>query len=93
MIDVIFRSYFDSNEAVQKHLAEGMFWLVDTIEAEIREKNPQNRDYTIANIRDIKRIAEKAFNDPAHWVTPDQGSADCFQTACHRAIIGLEIGG
>lgn len=92
MINTVFKSYFDSNEAVRKCLAEGLFWLVETIEDEIREKNPRNRDNAIANIREIKRIAEKAFKDPAHWVVPDEGSEDCFLTACHRAMIGLSTG-
>lgn len=91
MILAIFKWSFESNEKVQKCLAEGTFWLLDTIEDENREKNPQNRDCNIANISEIRRIAEKAFKDPAHWVVPKEGSEDCFLTACHRAMIGLGL--
>lgn len=84
MMDASYKAYFHANDHVKKYLAEGIFWLADTVEEEIRIQKPMNLDYCIANVSDIKRIAEESFKDPNRWVGTDK-----FTIATHRLSIGL----
>ena len=85
MLEACYENYFSANDNRKTYIAEGIFWLADIIEEEVRAKNPANRDYCIASICEIKQIAEKSFKDPQFWVGTEE-----FSTATHRLLIGLQ---
>jgi hypothetical protein len=79
-----YAEYFSANNHVKKCLAEGIFWLADSIEEEIRQHDYALQRKAIADLSDIKDIAEQSFKDPKHWVGTQE-----FAMACARLIMSL----
>jgi len=85
MMNASYEAYFKANDTVKAYLTEGIFWIADTIEEEVRQRNPSNRDYCLGSIFEIKRIAEESFKDPNHPAGTEE-----FNIATHRLLTGLQ---
>jgi len=58
--------FLNSDPQFRRWLSEGVFWLADGIESELREKHPRSRN-AIATLLEIKDMAADSFKYPERW--------------------------
>jgi len=83
-MEAAYRDWLRVNPTVKQELAEGIFWLADTMENDLREKNPENLDYCLSNVERVKEIAEATFKDSTSHI-----GTEPFADACARLMVGL----
>jgi hypothetical protein len=86
MMDAVYKACSDSKPDARKQLVEGIFWLVDTIQEDIRLKNAPGLLHASANVAVLKNIAEPMLIDPAR-----QFDAKPFSAACVKAFMSIPI--
>jgi hypothetical protein len=77
LMDAGYKAYFYATTAMKKHLAEGIFWLVDNIEQEIKKQKYPLQGKCLAELREIKNIAEDSFKDPSKWAGTEEFANLC----------------
>jgi hypothetical protein len=73
-MDASYHHYLKATDDMKKWIAEGIFWLAESIEQDIRQKDYPLRDKCISEILDIKAVAEQSLKDPAHWIGTERFS-------------------
>lgn len=86
MLDAIYKECSEAKPEARKQLVEGIFWLVETIQEDIRHKNMPGLAHASANVAALKNIAEPLWIDPTQRVDPKP-----FSAACVKAFMSLPI--
>ena len=86
MLDAIYKECSEAKPEARKQLVEGIFWLVETIQEDLRHKNIPGLAHAGANVAALKNIAEPLWIDPAQRVDPKP-----FSAACTKAFMSLPI--
>jgi hypothetical protein len=86
MIDAAYKACADSRPDARKQLVEGIFWLVETIQEDIRLKNAPGLLHASANVAALKDLAQPLLADPAR-----RADAKQFSSACTKAFMSMPI--
>jgi hypothetical protein len=86
MVDAVYKACADSKPEARQQLVEGIFWLVETIQEDIRHKNAPGLLHASANVRALKDMAEPLLIDPARPVDTTK-----FSSACVKAFMSMPI--
>jgi hypothetical protein len=86
MMDAIYKECAEARPEVRKQMVEGIFWLVETVQEDIRQKNEHGLAFANTNVAALKSIAEPVWIDPARRVDPKP-----FSAACTKAFMSLPI--
>jgi|SRR5580658_5619096 hypothetical protein len=86
MMDAVYKACADSKPEARTQLVEGIFWLVDTIQEDIRQKNAPGLLPASHNVAALKDIAEPLLQDPSRRV-----DATKFSSACVKAFMSMPI--
>lgn len=86
MMEAVYKECSDVKPEARKQLAEGIFWLVETIQEDIRNKNAPGLLHASSNVAALKDIAEPLLIDPRSRVETSK-----FSNACMKAFMSLPI--
>lgn len=86
MMDAVYKACSDAKPDARKQLVDGIFWLVETIQDDIRLKNAPGLLHPSANVAALKDLAEPLLTDPARHVDAKQ-----FSSACAKAFMSMPI--
>jgi len=86
MMDAVYKACADSKPEARKQLVEGVFWLEETIQEDIRLKNAAGLLHASANVAALKDIAEPLLRDPSRHF-----DAKPFSAACLKAFMSMPI--
>jgi hypothetical protein len=86
MMDAVYKACPESKPEARQQLVEGIFWLAETIQEDIRHKNAPGLLHASANVRALKDLAEPLLTDPARQV-----EATKFSSACMKAYMSMPI--
>jgi hypothetical protein len=86
MMDAIYKDCAEVKPDARRQMVEGIFWLVETVQEDIRQKEAAGLAHVIANVAALKNIAEALWIDPARRVDTRP-----FSAACAKAFMSLPI--
>ena len=86
MMDAVCKACSDSRPDARKQLVEGIFWLVETIQEDIRHKNAPGLLHASANVAALKDLAEPMLKDLSPHVDTTK-----FSSACVKAFMSMPI--
>jgi hypothetical protein len=86
MMDAAYKACSDAKPEARKQLVDGIFWLVETIQDDIRHKNAPGLLHASANVAALKDIAQPLLIDPSRHVDAKQ-----FSAACLKAFMSMPI--
>jgi hypothetical protein len=86
MMDAVYKACSGAKPEARQQLVEGIFWLVETIQEDIRHKNAPGLLHASANVAALKDIAEPMLVDPARHL-----DASKFSSACLKAFMSMPI--
>jgi hypothetical protein len=86
MMDAIYKECSGAKPEARKQLVEGIFWLVETIQEDIRHKNAPGLLHASANVAALKDIAEPLLIDPTRHIDTKP-----FSSACVKALMSMPI--
>ncbi len=67
----------DITDHRKKLLFDGIFWLVDELEQEIRAQARGDESYCLSHILELKEEAERCFKQPGAFVAPNVVRSCC----------------
>jgi hypothetical protein len=86
MMDAVFKACSDAKPDVRKQLVEGIFWVVETIQEDIRQKNATGLLHASANVTALKELAVPILTDSSRHVDTTK-----FSAACVKAFMSMPI--
>jgi len=86
MMDAVCKACSDSQPDKRKQLVEGIFWLVETIQEDIRHKNASGLLHASANVAALKNLAEPMLTDSSRHIDIAK-----FSSACVKAFMSMPI--
>jgi hypothetical protein len=86
MMDAIYKECADATPQARRQMAEGIFWLVETIQEDIRQKNAAGLLHASGNVAALKDIAEPLLTEPVQRIDTNK-----FSSACTKAFMSIPI--
>jgi hypothetical protein len=86
MIDAAYKACSGSKAEARQQLVEGIFWLVETIQDDIRHKNAPGLLHASVNVAVLKDLAEPLLMDASRQVDTTK-----FSSACVKAFMSLPL--